>query len=62
MKCKNCLRCGCNLQDHWSHICPSCGRFFAASTGPQIAFQLGLSTVVAIVLVVGLVVVLWRFS
>lgn len=56
---KPCLSCGQEMHGRWSHICPQCGRLFAASTPTQVAIQLSLSIAVAIVAVVTLVVVLW---
>jgi len=50
------------MRGHWSHICPRCGKFFARSTPAQVAVQLGVSTVVAVVLVVGLVILLWKLG
>lgn len=59
---KPCRGCGQEMHGRWSHICPQCGRLFAASTPRQVAIQLGVSIVVAIVLVVGLVVLLWNVA
>jgi hypothetical protein len=59
---KPCRGCGQEMQGHWSHICPQCGRFFAASTPRQIAMQLGVSIAIAIVVVGALTVLLWNFA
>jgi uncharacterized protein (DUF983 family) len=50
------------MRGHWSHFCPQCGRAFAKSTPGQVAVQMVVTFVVAIVLVVGLVLALWRFA
>jgi hypothetical protein len=57
-----CLGCGHDMRGHWSHFCPRCGRAFAKSTPGQVAVQMVVTFVVAIVLVVGLVLALWRFA
>jgi hypothetical protein len=57
-----CLGCGRDMRGHWSHFCPQCGRAFAKSTPGQVAVQMVVTFVVAIVLVVGLVLALWRFA
>jgi ribosomal protein L32 len=59
---ERCLRCGQSMADHWSHICPNCGRFFATKTGRQVAIQLGVSTLAAIAIVGGLVALLWQLA
>jgi hypothetical protein len=56
---KPCLGCGQEMHGRWSHICPQCGRAFAASTPRQVAIQLGISIAVAIVVVAALVAILW---
>jgi hypothetical protein len=50
------------MRGHWSHICPRCGKPFARSTPRQVALQLGVSIVVAVVVVGGLAVLLWVFA
>jgi hypothetical protein len=62
MKSAACLSCGHDMRGHWSHICPRCGRPFARSTPGQVAIQLGVSFAVAIVVVAGLVMLLWRLA
>jgi hypothetical protein len=57
-----CLGCGQEMRGHWSHFCPQCGRAFAKSTPGQVAVQMVVTFVVAILLVVGLVLALWRFA
>lgn len=43
----------------WTHICPKCGRFFAAYTPGQVVLLLVVSVVTSFVLCIGLVIALW---
>jgi hypothetical protein len=59
---KPCLRCGQEMDGHWSHICPGCGRFFAVYTPAQITVLIVVITVMAIGVNAALVVALWQFA
>jgi hypothetical protein len=62
MKSTACLSCGREMRGQWSHICPRCGRLLATSTPTQIAIQIGVSVIVAVVAVIGLAVLLWQLA
>lgn len=59
---KPCLRCGQEMDGHWSHICPRCGRFFAIYTPAQITVLIVVGTVIAMGVNAVLVVALWQFA
>ena len=59
---ENCLGCNRSTKGNPFSICPNCGRYMATRTGAEIATIFGVSVVVSIVLVVGLVVLLWNFA
>src|SRR5262245_12006786 len=62
MRSTACLRCGQDMQGHWSHVCPRCGRLFAKSTPAAVVVQLTVSVVVAVVVVVGFGFSIWRVA
>jgi hypothetical protein len=59
---KHCLRCGQDMRGRTSHICPGCGRFFAAYTPATFAMMFAASAVFAVFAVAALTIALWIFA